>query len=100
MEDTHILVIDNSNLGRGNFCHPIHKSVKTPFTDDDRKCKTIFGSVISKRESTFGDLGTIFDRFNNHKTIRLMEKEPVTVQFKLACLLLNINRLINMERDK
>ena len=56
MEDTHILVIDNSNLGRGNFCHPIHKSVKTPCTDDEINYNTIFSIFRSKIESTFGDL--------------------------------------------
>jgi hypothetical protein len=89
-------VIESSDLNLGNFCHPVHKSKSIELSSDEVKYNKIFGSFRSKIKSMFGELGVVFERFNNQSVIRTCDNEIFNLQFKLASLLLNIKKFVEM----
>jgi hypothetical protein len=89
-------VIESSDLNLGNFCHPIRKSKGIELSSDEMKYNKIFGSFRSKIESVFGELGATFERFNNQSVIRTCDNEIFNLQFKLASLLLNMKKFVEL----
>jgi hypothetical protein len=63
---------------------------------DKAKYNKVFGSFRSKIESVFGELGLTFERFNNQAVIRICDGENFNLQFKLAALLLNIKKFVEV----
>src|SRR3979490_2231271 len=41
-------------------------------------------------------IGTIFEKFNNRRSIRSSDYTTVNLQFKLACLLLNVKKFVDL----
>ena len=89
-------VIESSDLNLGNFCHPVCKSKGIELSSDEVKYNKIFGSFRSKIESVFGELGAVFERFNNQSVIRTCDSEIFNLQFKLASLLMNIKKFVDL----
>ena len=89
-------VVEGSDLNMGNFCHPVRKSKGIDLSPDEVKYNKVFGSFRSKIESVFGELGSTFERFNNQSVIRTCDSENFNLQFKLAALLLNIKKFVEV----
>ena len=89
-------LIESSDLNLGNFCHPIRKPKGINLTNDEVKFNKLFGSYRSRIESTFGELGSTFQRFNNQAVIRICDGENFNLQLKLASLLLNIKKFVDL----
>lgn len=88
-------VIDtNPHLGKHNFVFPVRKQRGVDLTTGEAKYNRVFGSFRSMIESTFGDIGTLFERFNGKSVIRVTDMDTFTIQFKLACCLYNIKRFV------
>lgn len=88
-------VIDtNPYLGKHNFVLPIRKQRGVSLTVEEAKYNKVFGSFRSMIESTFGDLGALFERFNGKSVIRVTDMATFTVQFKLGCCLYNLKRFV------
>jgi hypothetical protein len=83
-------------LTRSNFLFPVRKTRNVPLDNNSATFNNVFGSFRSKIESFFGELGSTFTRFDNKKSIRVSDIRIFTIQFKLACVLLNIKRLVSM----
>lgn len=88
------IVSRNTHLTAKNFVHPIRKSRNTALGQDEERYNRAFGSFRSKIEAVFGEIGHLFSRFNGKSVIRVSDIESFTVQFKLACLLLNIKKFV------
>jgi hypothetical protein len=90
------IVANNRHLDRHNFVFPIRKSRGVGLKQEEVNYNSILGSFRSSIEATFGEIGTLFQRFNGKGVIRVTEMETFTVQFKLACLLANIKKFVNI----
>jgi hypothetical protein len=84
----------NPHLTLDNFEFPIRKQHGKHLDQTELTFNETFGSFRSKIESLFGDLGTIFNRFNNKTVIRVSELNIFTIQLKCAFLMLNMKRTI------
>lgn len=84
----------NPHLGHHNFVFPIRKARGVSLKPEEAHYNSVLGSFRSSIESTFGDIGTLFHRFNGKCVIRVTDMETFTVQFKLACLLRNIKKFV------
>lgn len=93
-------VIDASDnkLSLKNFCYPIRKKRGIPLSSSEALFNEMFGSFRSHIEATFGELVTTFRKFGNGSPMRVSTVETFTVQFQLACLLLNIKTFVKMLR--
>src|SRR3979490_872066 len=56
----------------------------------------MFGSFSSAIEGFFGEIGTMFEKFNNRRSIRSSDYTTFNLQFKLACLLLNVKKFVDL----
>src|SRR3979490_3236857 len=65
-------------------------------SDKEKKYNEMFGSFRSSIEGFFGEIGTIFEKFNNRRSIRSSDYTTFNLQFKLACLLLNIKKFVDL----
>ena len=89
-------ITSNTDLDMLNFCVPICKSKGVDLSDDEKTFNKSFGSFRSKIEATFGELVTTFKKLSNEGGIRVSDDEVFTVQFRLACLLLNVKKFVNL----
>ena len=89
-------MVESSDLNLGNFCHPVRKAKGVNLTNDEAKFNKLFGSYRSRIESTFGELGSTFQRFNNQAVIRTCDNESFNLQLKLGSLLLNVKKFTDL----
>ena len=89
-------VINNTHLNETNVYHPMRKAKGISLSETEIRYNNTFGSFRSKIESTFADLGNTFERLNNCKYIRVDDIQIFTLQMKLACLLLNIKKIVKL----
>lgn len=76
-----------------NFVYPIRKNINEKITITEDHFNKTFGSFRSKIENQFSELGNKFYRFNNNKSIVKMNNlKFYNLQFKVACLLKNIQK--------
>jgi hypothetical protein len=87
-------IISNTELDMINFCIPIRKSKGIELSKDESTFNRMFGSFRSKIEGTFGELSTTFKKLTDEGCIRVTDHEVFTIQFKLACLLLNVKKFV------
>ncbi|KAG0369533.1 hypothetical protein BGZ54_009676 [Gamsiella multidivaricata] len=90
-------LLDSSDeLQYENFCYPIRKTRGIALTDEEKSYNDIFGSFRSKIEGHFGEMQSTFTKFShtvvNATVNKVAEKDTFGLQYKLACLLLNIKR--------
>jgi hypothetical protein len=86
----------NPHLGKRNFVVPVRKQRGLELTTEEAKFNSVLGSFRSSIESTFGEIGHLFQRFNGKTVVRVSEVSTFTVQFKLACVLRNIKKFVAM----
>src|SRR3979490_1756784 len=89
-------IVEESNLKERNFCCPIRKIKNMELSDEETKYNEMFGSFRSLIEGFFGEIGTIFEKFNNRRSIRSSDYTTFNLQFKLACLLLNVKKFVDL----
>ncbi|KAF9313860.1 hypothetical protein BGZ91_006145 [Linnemannia elongata] len=77
-----------------NFCYPIRKMRGIALTEEEKAYNEIFGSFRSRIESYFGEMQSTFTKFSHTVVNKVAEKETFVVQYKLACLLMNIKRFV------
>ncbi|KAG0278182.1 hypothetical protein BGZ95_004531 [Linnemannia exigua] len=77
-----------------NFCYPIRKMRGIALTEEEKAYNEIFGSFRSRIESYFGEMQSTFTKFSHTVVNKVAEKETFSVQYKLACLLMNIKRSV------
>jgi hypothetical protein len=87
-------ILDDTDLTEANFVCPVCKQRGLELSPAETQFNKIFGSFRSQIEAIFGEIGTTFERFNNRMPIRVTEIKHFTLQFKLACLLLNIKKFV------
>ncbi|KAI7816178.1 hypothetical protein BC939DRAFT_388461, partial [Gamsiella multidivaricata] len=86
-------LLDSSDeLQYENFCYPIRKTRGIALTDEEKSYNDIFGSFRSKIEGHFGEMQSTFTKFSHTVVNATAEKDTFGLQYKLACLLLNIKR--------
>src|SRR3979490_2537369 len=89
-------IVEESNLKERNFCCPIHKIKNMELSDEENKYNEMFGSFRSSIEGFFGEIGTLSENLNNRRSIRSSDYTTFNLQFKLACLLLNIKKFVDL----
>ncbi|KAG0309145.1 hypothetical protein BGZ98_004891, partial [Dissophora globulifera] len=92
----HLAGIINSSelLTPKNFSSPICKPRGIELTDAEKRHNEIFGSFWSTIESYFGDMQTTFSKFSHATVNCVSDKSIFALQFKLACLILNIKCMV------
>ncbi|KAF8900356.1 hypothetical protein BGZ58_006880, partial [Dissophora ornata] len=92
----HLAGIVNSSelLTPKNFSSPIRKPRGIELTDAEKRHNDVFGSFRSTIESYFGDMQSTFAKFSHATVSRVSDKGIFALQYKLACLLLNIKRMV------
>ncbi|KAI9243149.1 hypothetical protein BDA99DRAFT_449402 [Phascolomyces articulosus] len=90
---------DASNKGYDfnnyNFQYPIRKEKDKKLTINEKNFNKKFGSFRSEIENQFSVLGSKFKRFsNNNSTLQLSDIKYYNLQFRVACLLKNINLMV------
>lgn len=89
-------VVEKSDLKERNFCHPIRKLKNVELSDEEKRYNERFGSFRSIIEGFFGELGTVFEKFNNRRSIRTTDTNIFNLQFRVACLLLNVKKFVEL----
>jgi hypothetical protein len=80
-----------------NFMYPIRKENNIKLTIDELHYNKKFGSFRSEIEDQFSVLASKFNRFNNNTSaIQITEIKYYNLQFKVACLLKNIWKMVQM----
>jgi hypothetical protein len=90
--------VANDPLSKANFCYPIRKQKNAELSAQVKKFNEEFGSFRSSIEHFFGELGRIFEKFNNKRPIITSNAVGFSLQFKVACLLYNIKRFVEIGR--
>ncbi|KAF8922829.1 hypothetical protein BGZ58_003730 [Dissophora ornata] len=92
----HLAGIVNSSelLTPKNFTSPIRKPRGIELTVDEKRHNETFGNFRSTIESYFGDMQNTFSKFSHATVNRVSDKGIFALQYKLACLLLNIKRMV------
>ncbi|CAO3648681.1 unnamed protein product [Cunninghamella blakesleeana] len=90
------IIDNNKHLTKKNFMKPIRKQRNVDLPVPDMAFNKEFGSFRSMIENTFGEIGSIFKRFNNSTVIRVSDINIFSLQFKLACVLINIKRFVKL----
>ncbi|KAG0296252.1 hypothetical protein BGZ98_001035 [Dissophora globulifera] len=86
-------LLDSSDeLQYENFYYPICKTHGIALTDEEKSYNDIFGSFRSKIEGHFGEMHSTFAKFSHMVVNKVAEKDTFGLQYKLACLQLNIKR--------
>lgn len=80
-----------------NFVYPIRKNPGESLSISEDHFNKTFGSFRSKIENQFSELGNKFYRFNNNKSVTKMDNiKFYNLQFKVACLLKNIQKFTEL----
>ena len=66
-------------------------------TDEEKSYNDIFGSFRSRIESYFGEMQSTFTKFSHTVVNKVSEKDTFDIQYKLACVLLNIKRFVALK---
>lgn len=84
-------------FSHNNFVYPIRKNINENITITENHFNNTFGSFRSKIENQFSEIGNKFHRFNNNKSIVKMNNiKHYNLQFKVACLLKNIQKFTEL----
>ncbi|KAF9176504.1 hypothetical protein BGZ51_000499 [Haplosporangium sp. Z 767] len=75
-----------------NFSYPIRKMRGIALTEEEKAYNEIFGSFRSRIEGYFGEMQSTFTKFSHTVVNKVSEKDTFEVQYKLACVLMNIKR--------
>ncbi|KAG2218406.1 hypothetical protein INT45_011594 [Circinella minor] len=80
-----------------NFVYPIRKNINENITITKEHFNNTFGSFRTRIENQFSEIGNKFYRFNNNKSIVKMDNiKFYNLQFRVACLLKNINKFVEL----
>lgn len=63
-------------------------------TEEEKAYNEIFGSFRSRIEGYFGEMQSTFTKFSHTFVNKVSEKDTFEVQYKLACVLMNIKRFV------
>jgi hypothetical protein len=78
-----------------NFSHPIRKDNNIKLNIEELDYNKRFGSFRSEIENHFSLLASKFNRFNNNRAaLQITDMKHYNLQFKVACLLLNMWKMI------
>jgi hypothetical protein len=78
-----------------NFVYPIRKENNINLTASELNYNSVFGSFRSDIENHFSVLASKFNRFNNNTAaLQITDIKYYNLQFRLACLLKNIWRMV------
>ncbi|CDH61583.1 predicted protein [Lichtheimia corymbifera JMRC:FSU:9682] len=81
------------DFSKNNFVYPIRKEINVNLDATELHFNDVFGSFRSKIENQFAELGNKFYRFNNNKSVVKMDNiKFYNLQFRMACLLKNIQK--------
>jgi hypothetical protein len=86
----------NDKFQESNFVCPIRKPKNAKLSAEEVEYNKRFGSFRSSIESFFGELGKTFEKLNNGKSIITTNPNVFNLQFKVACLLLNIKTFVKL----
>lgn len=89
-------IIENTELNVYNFISPIRKQINIDLNEKEIDYNLKFGGFRSKIEKIFADVGDTFKRFNNQKPIKTSDIKTFNIQYKIACLLLNIKNFVQI----
>lgn len=90
------IISKNTHLGKHNFVCPIRKLRSVDLKPEEAHYNNVLGSFRSAIESTFGEIGHLFERFNGKSVIRVSDIDTFTIQFKLACVLHNVKKFVRL----
>ena len=93
------VVQKNRNLHDLNFYHPVRKPKGDELLQVETKFNKELGSLRSSIEAKFGELKNVFEKFHQ-KPIRTSCAKIFNLQFKVACLLLNIKKFVALGKLK
>ena len=78
-----------------NFVYPIRKENDINLTASELHYNSVFGSFRSDIENHFSVLASKFNRFNNNTAaLQITDMKYYNLQFRLACLLKNIWKMV------
>jgi hypothetical protein len=79
-----------------NFIYPIRKDIGVDLTYHETHYNDVFGSFRSIIENQFSVIANKFNRFNNNnKSTKMHDIKHYNLQFKVACLLKNIQKFVD-----
>ncbi|KAI7849368.1 hypothetical protein BDC45DRAFT_448774, partial [Circinella umbellata] len=79
-----------------NSIYPIRKDIGVDLTYHETHYNDIFGSFRSIVENQFPVIGSKFKKFNNnHKATKMYDIKHYNLQFKLVCLMKNIQKFVD-----
>ncbi|KAI9243204.1 hypothetical protein EDC94DRAFT_531518 [Helicostylum pulchrum] len=84
------------NFNEDNFIYPIRKQKNIDLNKDEEIFNYQLGGYRSRIETYFSDISKTFKRFDPYKNIRVTKLKTYNLQLKLACLLLNIKKFIEL----
>lgn len=84
------------NINEDNFIFPIKKQKNISLNNDEEIFNNQLGGYRSRIESYFSEVSKTFKRFDPHKNIRVTKLKTYNLQLKLACLLLNIKKFVEL----
>lgn len=85
--------IKGGDITLDNFCFPIRKKPNIDLTNEEINFNDQLAGQRSQIESFFADISNTFQRFKPKTPKRITDPDTYNVQYKLACLLFNINNL-------
>ncbi|KAI9312988.1 hypothetical protein BX666DRAFT_1842463, partial [Dichotomocladium elegans] len=88
------VIANNPHLAKQSLVCPIRKQCGSELSSHEAKYNSVLGSFRSAIESTFGEIGHLFQRFNGKSVIRVADMDTYTVQFKLPCVLYNMKKFV------
>lgn len=79
-----------------NFFYPIRKEIGESLSAQELHFNKTFGSFRSIIENQFSEIHNKYKRFsNNSSTVKTDDFKYVNIQFKVACLLKNIQKFVD-----
>ena len=89
-------VLKNTKLEDCNFICPICKPRGVELTRDETAYNESYSSFRSSIENKFADIGKVFEMFNNKRSYQTSYIKFFNLQLRVACLLLNIKRFVEL----
>ncbi|KAF9975920.1 hypothetical protein BGZ75_000381 [Mortierella antarctica] len=87
-------IVESSDLlSHENFSYPVRKTKGIAMTDQEVQYNKTFSGFRSSIEGYFGEMQATFAKFTHSAPIRFSDEAIFDLQYKLACLLMNIKKM-------
>ncbi|KAF9922953.1 hypothetical protein BGZ67_010186 [Mortierella alpina] len=90
-------IVESSDvLSHENFTYPVRKTKGIALTDQETQYNKAFSGFRSNIEGYFGEMQSTFAKFTHSAPIRFSDEAVFDLQYKLACLLMNVKKMVEI----